>query len=1467
MATVGKPSKIGKYDVVKELGGGGMGTVYKAIDPGIGRTVAIKVIKGDFADNPELLSRFRSEARAVGRLTHPNIVVLHELDSDHGNPYLVMEYLDGTPLDKVISQRRDLTLIHKLEIIIEVLGALHFAHQSGIIHRDVKPANVMVLKDGHVKLLDFGIARQENLNLTKSGQLLGTMTYIAPEQLNEEVADARSDVYSTGIMLFELLTFSLPFEAKDSASLFNKRLRGDPPPPLSKYFDNYPLELDDIIARAMARYREERYDTAEDFAFDLGRVTERLKRSMVSHVVDQARASIANSDLAKAKELLSQALKIDTQNSTARQLFEEVRKSLEKIQRGERIQQIRTQAENSLAEKQLDDASDLIEQAISMDRTDPALLELRDQILEARSLSQQVKKKLNVANVARQSGELKMAQQAVADALAMDPDDTDAKVLQASIARLLAEHEHESRIQQFLQVARRDAGQRHFDAARDNVAKAKQIDPSHPEIQSLERLITASEEQEKKRAELQQTCSEIERHMKEQNPRVARDLAADALRKFPGEPKLVRLKTAADEAFEQLERRVYIEEHIESAKRFLASGQATDALKLLQDALRLFPNDPRVMEFLPVVREASAREATENEKRVILLKGRSALKRKSFAEAIEVLEGGKKQFPNEPEINELLDSARQEFERLSRQKQVEDVSRQVQDKLEAKSYTDAIKLLKRTSDQMPDPEFDRLLERAQREATTYRAGVRGVLVEATEMLNSGHAIEALHFLEQQESSYGRSRDFQGLLEQTRHQVDELQFARLEVLQKTQQARALIQRGDFAGAQALLQVCQSKAPTEPEVLALEILIKEEKRLLQQSQQSQAKHSANRLPLERQSASAETKFFDEELSSRKGATDIGGSGDVSGLRGLEASRQQSAATDWLGKAEPRPSEPQQVRNSSATLTPPPTDMGRKPSTGRESEFSAPRRGPAGDKEEPDAQRSVGPEPSPGGNKKLILIAVAALVLIAAGIATYKLMSPSTTTQFGYLKVNNAPSGATYSVNGSPVSPGADGTIKVTIGTYTVSVSAPGYISKSYSVTAEAGKIVSVDAVDLTREPTTPSGGEQAKETQPEKPLTLGKVLIAGNVDSVEVYDGDTYKGRTGKNGRLELSFTEGRHQFRFKKPGYKDSDKPFDVAANKPNRLTFELTKEVIETGVARTPQPPVDADVTIHTRPSASVRIGSISGQSQPDGSFTVKLPPGTYPILVSQSGYDDFNETITVKAGESVARNAPLNPKAKPAPVINFFETDQTTVEAGKDITLKWETQNATDIEIAGIGSGLSKNGQMTVTVKERKTFKLIARGEGGSPAERSVTISVTQPVAVTPPPVKPPTPEPTPNNAPTTGSATISADDEEAIQSVLRHFEQAINLGSIEELRKWWPNIPDATRKIFQENFNRARISVQERCDGKPTALSTDSAEWVCTEDRVVRGNDGKNVDSHDRWKFRFKKSKGWTIDNRTRA
>ena len=246
------PAKIGKYEIVSTLGKGGMGVVYKGQDPMIGRMVAIKMMTGGFQDNPDLLKRFYREAQSTGMLQHPNIVIVYDLGDQEGNPYLVMEYLEGEALDRIIASRRDVPLVQKLHYIIQGLHGLNYAHQRGIVHRDIKPGNLMILNDGNVKIVDFGIARIGDASLTRTGQVVGTITYMSPEQINAQVVDGRTDIFSCGVMLYELLTGSNPFDGKDTASTLLKIIH-EPPPPLKNFLTVYPPELEEALHRALPR--------------------------------------------------------------------------------------------------------------------------------------------------------------------------------------------------------------------------------------------------------------------------------------------------------------------------------------------------------------------------------------------------------------------------------------------------------------------------------------------------------------------------------------------------------------------------------------------------------------------------------------------------------------------------------------------------------------------------------------------------------------------------------------------------------------------------------------------------------------------------------------------------------------------------------------------------------------------------------------------------------------------------------------------------------------------------------------------------------------------------------------------------------------------------------------------------------------------------------------------------------------
>ncbi len=255
------PNKLGKYEIRKLLGRGNMGMVFLAHDPVLERDVAIKVMAGSSINDAEMRERFEREAKAVARLHHPNIVTIHDLGYDQqGSPFIAMELLEGTDLEELVKTNPP-SVIRRLEIVAQVCRGLHHAHGAGIVHRDVKPANIFVTEDG-AKIMDFGVARWMKSSQTQSGMVLGTACYMSPEQIRGEKVDGRSDIFSVGIVLYQMLTNEKLFSGDNIETIFFKTLSQDPPELVMPDGRNLP-ELHEIVSLALATGAEDRYSSAE----------------------------------------------------------------------------------------------------------------------------------------------------------------------------------------------------------------------------------------------------------------------------------------------------------------------------------------------------------------------------------------------------------------------------------------------------------------------------------------------------------------------------------------------------------------------------------------------------------------------------------------------------------------------------------------------------------------------------------------------------------------------------------------------------------------------------------------------------------------------------------------------------------------------------------------------------------------------------------------------------------------------------------------------------------------------------------------------------------------------------------------------------------------------------------------------------------------------------------------------------
>jgi len=278
----------GRYRIIRKLGSGGMANVYLAEDQELGRRVAIKILNERHANDDQFVERFRREAKNAAGLSHPNIVSIYDRGEAEGTYYIAMEFLDGRSLKELIVARGPAPVHVAIDYARKILDALRFAHRNGIVHRDIKPHNVIVDAEGRVKVTDFGIARAGTSQMTEVGSIIGTAQYLSPEQAKGAPVDQTSDLYSVGIVLYELLTGKVPFTGDSPVEIAMKHISAIPEPPSSLRPD-VPEDLDLIVLRALAKTPEDRYPSAEEMDKDLARVAQGLS---VSRETEEAATQI-----------------------------------------------------------------------------------------------------------------------------------------------------------------------------------------------------------------------------------------------------------------------------------------------------------------------------------------------------------------------------------------------------------------------------------------------------------------------------------------------------------------------------------------------------------------------------------------------------------------------------------------------------------------------------------------------------------------------------------------------------------------------------------------------------------------------------------------------------------------------------------------------------------------------------------------------------------------------------------------------------------------------------------------------------------------------------------------------------------------------------------------------------------------------------------------------------------------------
>jgi serine/threonine protein kinase len=534
-----KPMRIGAYDIVSVIGRGGMGTVYKATDPRIDRSVAVKVLTAA-ADDPDLLLRFYREAKYTGSLQHQNIVTVYELGHQDGVPYLVMEYLEGVSLEALIASGRPMPIAEKLKIILQVCSGLSYAHKRDLVHRDIKPANIVILENGTAKIVDFGIARLGGNRVTRTGHVVGSLNYMSPEQLNGNVeVDLRTDVYSVGVVLFQLLTGVLPFDGGSTAATLMKIVQ-EPPPPLGKYLKGCPPELEAITQKALAKNREERYASADDFALDLGRLQQQYEKQLLADYLQQAAESLQRKDFVAARQQVLQVLRAAPQNTEGGDLLRLIKKGQEQQQRELQAQQFQLKAEAAFRRNDLAAARQFVEEGLRFDPSSTELLTLQDAIKVAQAKVARCHEALRRAEAALKLENLEAARQCIDEASAILPDDPACTALASQIAARIAQRlrEQEEARQRKL---REEEEERQRKAREEEAERQRKLhEAEEARLQELREL-----EAERLRMRREQEAAEKQKQFA---------IAVNAVEKVMAEARMLMFLGQTQEALQSLEK-------------------------------------------------------------------------------------------------------------------------------------------------------------------------------------------------------------------------------------------------------------------------------------------------------------------------------------------------------------------------------------------------------------------------------------------------------------------------------------------------------------------------------------------------------------------------------------------------------------------------------------------------------------------------------------------------------------------------------------------------------------------------------------------------------------------------------------------------------------------------------------------------------------------------------------------------
>lgn len=848
--------KLGKYLIQRELGRGAGGVVYRARDPIINRLVALKTITTGLAEYPDLLQRFYQEAQSAGGLQHPNIVTIYDLGDADGIPYIAMELLEGESLDQLISRRAPLPVPLKLTYALQACRALDYAHKRGIIHRDIKPDNVMLTRDGTVKVVDFGIARVLETSKTQTGMLLGTFAYMSPEQYHGEHADARSDIWSFGVLLYELLAYQRPFKGSTPASLMHGICQQEPPA-LHDVAPECPEALEKVMAKILRKSPDERYQSMEEVLLDLDPICKGLQAESVAALVVQARNLSDQGDYSQSRDLLRQALQIDSTNTQARNLLEKANTELRRILIRPKLQQQVEKGQQLLAEGKTQEARIEAEVVLQVDPAFEPAQELLKSVQQAIDRARQIAEWIEAAEQRLAQGLLEEAEELLARVLETESSNEQAKALQLQVTNEKAERQKRLQFFEKMQQARGLWTQQNYSECIQLLVELRKEFPDDDEIPRL--LETAQEDQANQKRS--QGLADARSMLANRRYDECTALLAELRKQFPGDEEILKLQKAVFED-QRKQRRA---QSVAEVRSLLAARRYDDCTTLLNSVLKEFPGDDEVLQLQRNVLEdqrkerraqsiAEARnlfaarrhdacnsllnsilkefpgdeETIQLQKNVLedqrkqrmlgsLNEARNILAAKRYDECISRLVSLQKEFPDEAEISRLLETAKTEKAEQQRQQSVAKARKL----LAGRKYDECSTLLLELQTQFPkDDEIPKLLDVVRKDQSEQRK-LQG-LTEVRSLLHSRNYEECLALLGRLQNEHPNDNDVANLLETALGEQSEQRK-----LKSLSEARSLLTSRNYEECLALLGKLQSQYPKDNDIIKLIEIAREDR----------------------------------------------------------------------------------------------------------------------------------------------------------------------------------------------------------------------------------------------------------------------------------------------------------------------------------------------------------------------------------------------------------------------------------------------------------------------------------------------------------------------------------------------------------------------------------------------------------------------------------------------------------------